>query len=159
MNVKLPSNQLIAEYLDWATKNIPNTSKINTSKLLEEAYELANEPHDAEEMADVLMVLIYQIHLTKVDVVEAFRAKLTKNRARTWTRNGNGTWKGSKVSEADVERHRLISKIRQMSKEASHAGPLVSPREFLETLAVALDHPADDPLKPDAFKLPSITKA
>ena len=91
----LPDDAAVGRYISWAVENFPVTSKTNAIKLVEEAEELLESPNDAEEMADVLMVVCYQAHLAGVDLASAFENKLAKNRVRAWRRNKDGTYSGT----------------------------------------------------------------
>jgi len=76
---------LSAEVLSWQSATFPHrTPHSITEHLRREAEELAKEPGDAEEMADVGLLLIAAADASGVDLVAAIRAKLEKNKLRKW---------------------------------------------------------------------------
>ena len=89
----LPSADDVERYLSWAHATFVGADpQINVLKLQDETDELVEDPRSADEMADVLMVLLFQASLTGVDLAGAFRAKLRRNLERKWGRNENGTY-------------------------------------------------------------------
>lgn len=88
----LPSHRDVTRYLRWAHDTFPVTPLVNAQKLVEECRELAEDPGSSEEMADVMMVLLYQASIAGVDLREAFNQKLSRNLQREWKKNENGTY-------------------------------------------------------------------
>lgn len=81
----LPLEIVLREVTDWQHAQFPHrTAHSIATHLLEEATELHREPTDAEEMADVLMLLAGLAHFNGIDLAQAVRAKLDKNKARIW---------------------------------------------------------------------------
>lgn len=77
--------ELCADILAWQAATFPHrTPSSITEHLRREATELAKEPGDAEEMADVGLLLIAAADASGVDLMSAMRAKLEKNKRRTW---------------------------------------------------------------------------
>lgn len=75
----------LAEVNEWQRATFPDgTARSAAVHLLKEAHELAADPHDAEEMADVLMLVAGVADRAGVDLHAALRAKLEKNRQRKW---------------------------------------------------------------------------
>ena len=89
----LPAPYLVQTYLEWAHKTFQHVDpSVNVRKLVEEVTELEEDPTNGEEMADVLMVLIYQASLADVDLAAEFHKKLQTNLQRTWHKNDDGTY-------------------------------------------------------------------
>lgn len=66
-----------------------------STKLVEEARELSEDPRSLEEMADVLICLrgvMIHNHWTWLDVARAVREKNLINLGRKWIQNSDGTW-------------------------------------------------------------------
>lgn len=81
-----PSLDALALQADeFARVTFPMRSAESISEhLRREAVELAAAPTDAEEMADVFLLLGNLVHFTGTDLNAAVVAKLAKNRARKW---------------------------------------------------------------------------
>ena len=78
--------QALDEVYAWQRETFPSrTPSSIAAHLFEEAGELAREPLNAEEMADVAMLLSGLVRDTGTDLAAAIRAKLAKNRARDWS--------------------------------------------------------------------------
>lgn len=76
---------VMAECTAWADETFPAaTLHSRAVHLHREAAELLADPTDAEEMADVLMLLGHLASHAGVNLTEALTAKLAKNRRRTW---------------------------------------------------------------------------
>lgn len=89
----LPTSQKVQTYLEWAHKTFQHTNpSVNVQKLVEEVHELAEDPCNGEEMADVLMLLLHQSSLAGVDLAAEFNKKLQINLQRTWHQNADGTY-------------------------------------------------------------------
>lgn len=76
----------IRDAATWADKQFSAaTSASKAEHLRREAIELAESGgKDAEEMADVFLLLIHLSHGENVDLLEEARKKLAKNKARKW---------------------------------------------------------------------------
>lgn len=93
ISIILPRPATVKTYLEWAHKTFQHVDpSVNVLKLVEEVTELAEDPTNGEEMADVLMVLIYQASLAGVDLAAEFNKKLQTNLQRTWHQNADGTY-------------------------------------------------------------------
>lgn len=69
----------------WQAVTFPHATPHSTTRhLLKEATELHADPTDAEEMADVFLMLVAAANASGVDLPAAIRAKLEKNKRRTW---------------------------------------------------------------------------
>lgn len=76
---------VLREVTDWQREQFPQrTAHSIATHLLEEAQELQRSPADAEEMADVMMLLAGLAAFNGYDLASAVRPKLAKNKARTW---------------------------------------------------------------------------
>jgi len=74
------------EVYQWQRETFPlRTPASIAAHLLEEAGELAREPFDAEEMADVVMLLSGLVRETGTNLAAAVRAKHAKNLTRDWS--------------------------------------------------------------------------
>lgn len=60
------------------------TPQSASAHLRREANELYESPYDAEEMADIFILLAGVAHLAGVDLVEAVEKKMAINRKRIW---------------------------------------------------------------------------
>lgn len=75
----------LSEVVTWAQETFgPSTPEAKVAHLVEEAHELAADPTDAEEMADVVMIVAHLAAGLGIDLNAAIRRKLEKNRSRTW---------------------------------------------------------------------------
>lgn len=77
-------DNLMREVVAWADATFPHaTSQSRANHLLREAKELVDSPDDAEEQADIFFLLA---HITRSPqrLASAVRAKLEKNKRRTW---------------------------------------------------------------------------
>lgn len=82
----LAVDRALDEVYEWQRETFPlRTPSSIAAHLLEEAGELAREPLNAEEMADVAMLLAALVRDTGTDLAGAIRAKLARNRARDWS--------------------------------------------------------------------------
>ncbi len=86
--------------IKWLTElkkdNGPNLTEFAHIKLSHEAQELAEDPTDLHEMADVLMCvagIMIRNNWTAEQVNVAIDQKLKINLARTWKRLDDGTWR------------------------------------------------------------------
>lgn len=78
-------DRLLEEVNEWQAATFPrSTARSAALHLLKEATELAENPTDSEEMADVLMLVAAVAHRAGVDLRSAVRKKLLKNRRRRW---------------------------------------------------------------------------
>jgi len=79
-------------FRDWANVQFPNsTPQSKAHHLAKEAHELANNPSDPEEMADVLGLFAHLADWDGVDLSGALRAKRLINQSRQWgTPDENG---------------------------------------------------------------------
>jgi NTP pyrophosphatase (non-canonical NTP hydrolase) len=77
--------QLIRDIQEWQAATFPNATPHSViAHLTKELLELAADPLDGEEMADVLHLLIGLAALAKVDLRAALAAKFEKNKRRKW---------------------------------------------------------------------------
>ena len=77
--------QLQQEIGEWAQKTFPHqnpNSKI--AHLSDEVKELKDIPDDAEEMADVAILLFNLAEMFNYDLEEEIEKKMAKNRLRIW---------------------------------------------------------------------------
>ena len=76
---------LAVEHCNWArgvfTESTPQSV---TEHLRREAIELAENPTDPSEMADVFLLLVWLADITGTDLVGAIEDKIDVNRSRTW---------------------------------------------------------------------------
>ena len=85
-----------------------STPQSIANHLCAEAKELADDPLDAEEIADCLLLLGHLINRTGIDAVAMMRAKLEKNRKREWgTPNAEGYVEHVKSAEPTLDRETL----------------------------------------------------
>lgn len=78
-------DKLIEEAGSWADKNFPQATHASKAEhLRREAAELAANPTDEEEMADIFLLLIHLARGTKTDLINAAYQKLRKNQQREW---------------------------------------------------------------------------
>jgi NTP pyrophosphatase (non-canonical NTP hydrolase) len=101
---------VLAEVQAWQAATFGDRSPpgARVTKLREEVEEVAEEvamgagasrERVAEELADVLFVAVdiaRAFDITPADLADAVRAKLRRNRARTWAQAADGTFRGSK---------------------------------------------------------------
>jgi predicted house-cleaning noncanonical NTP pyrophosphatase (MazG superfamily) len=85
--------------IDWLTElkkdNGPNLTEFAHIKLSHEAKELAENPSDIIELADILMCVagvMIQNNWTSEQVNAAIDQKIEINKARFWVRLDDGTW-------------------------------------------------------------------
>lgn len=67
-------------------------------KVAHEAIEVAVDPTDIGEQADVVITLLSLLSITgrsADELLDAVDAKITKNEARDWVQNPDGTYSGS----------------------------------------------------------------
>jgi hypothetical protein len=83
---------LLKDANEWFDRVIPHTAESDVLKFQEEAAEFVAEP-SVEEAADVLMCLTHFCYLKGFDLKAAVETKLAKNKARTWVKREDGTWK------------------------------------------------------------------
>ena len=76
---------LIAESAVWSEETFPqSTMKSIATHLAREAEELKNNPGDAMEMADIMLLLGHLVAITGTNLVDAGYKKLEINRQREW---------------------------------------------------------------------------
>lgn len=81
----LSLDSLVDELNSWQRVTFPHgTPESAAAHLLQEAAELAENPRDPEEMADVLFLVAGCADRAGVDLAAAVAAKLAKNKARKW---------------------------------------------------------------------------
>ena len=83
--------ELIKDMNHWLDTAIPHTAQSDVFKFQEESLEFIAEP-SAEEAADIIMVLMHYCHLEGHDLKKSMIDKLEKNKKRSWSRQGDGTW-------------------------------------------------------------------
>lgn len=87
-------NDLQQEVMDWVDSVHPHRTPQGTLlKLFEEIGEIARDPADSMEYADVMIVLLdlaAQNHITGDELIERVRQKMAINRDRTWSINNMG---------------------------------------------------------------------
>ena len=69
---------------DWAEETFQSSDEIRMRKLREELDELAENPSDALEMADILLVLLHHAHVHKTDLFTATMHKFEVCQNREW---------------------------------------------------------------------------
>lgn len=75
----------MSECATWSEETFGHATPTSITKhLLKEAQELADDPTDGEEMADILMLLAHLFAVTDKDPVYELQRKLAINRRRTW---------------------------------------------------------------------------
>lgn len=80
-----PVSTLPDGIIRWQREAFPNaTAESSALHLAREAHELVSDPHDAEEMADCLFMLLQVADRSGVDLWAAAARKLEVNRAREW---------------------------------------------------------------------------
>lgn len=81
----LTLDTLAQDIWGWARETFPQSTAESWSRhLLKEAHELAAEPTNGEEMADVFHLLVSAARVAGVDLASEVARKLTINRNRTW---------------------------------------------------------------------------
>lgn len=76
---------IVEETQDWQRATFPHATPLSVAThLLREAHELRDHPTDAEEIADVVILAIAAAGANGINLAGAVRAKLEKNKARTW---------------------------------------------------------------------------
>jgi len=92
MNLTLADAQ--EQVIHWIENIHPNRTPEGTLlKLFEEIGELAQNPGDIDEFADILIVLLdlaYQENINANDLVPAVMRKMEINRSRSWDVNQLG---------------------------------------------------------------------
>lgn len=82
---KLSLDAILREVGCWQASTFPNATPASCAEhLRREAEELADNPTDPEEMADVMMLLYGLSSSAGVDLRQAVADKLRKNRQRLW---------------------------------------------------------------------------
>lgn len=77
--------ELASEIVAWQRETFPKaTPESIVAHLAREVLELADDPFDREEAADVLHLLIGLAAVVGFDLVEALRVKFERNKARRW---------------------------------------------------------------------------
>jgi predicted house-cleaning noncanonical NTP pyrophosphatase (MazG superfamily) len=77
--------QVAVDAATWAAETFPNADNNSVAEhLLREVVELSSNPTDPEELADVFLLLSRLALTNGVDLAAAARAKLEKNRRRSW---------------------------------------------------------------------------
>jgi len=78
-------------YLRWVRETFPEETALEQwAHFLEEVAELDADLSDAEEYADVMMLLCCVAKANGVDILDAFRAKFEVNRQREWVKTERG---------------------------------------------------------------------
>jgi hypothetical protein len=78
-------DELSEEAGAWADLNFPQATHASKAEhLRREAAELAANPTDEEEMADVLLLLIHLARGTNTNLINVAYQKLRKNQNRSW---------------------------------------------------------------------------
>ena len=78
-------DQLASDIAAWQAVTDPAaTPESVTEHLRREACELAAQPRDAEEIADVFHLLVAAANAAGVSLADAVAAKFARNKARTW---------------------------------------------------------------------------
>lgn len=78
-------NRLSLAVAAWAEKTIlESTDDARITHLVEEVEELRAEPHSAEEMADVLLILVHHAHRHGVDLLSAAWGKFDAVQGCEW---------------------------------------------------------------------------
>lgn len=96
----VPSHRDVTRFLRFAHSTFVDVSpETQVLKVAEEVEELLDDPSDAEELADVLMTVLFLASVADVDLRSAFHAKVERNLRRKWSRGENGTW--SHVEDED----------------------------------------------------------
>lgn len=81
----LLNHDLVREVLAWQAQQFPErTAHSIATHLAEEAAELARDPYNAKETADVFMLYVALLHFTGLYLDRAVALKLEENKARTW---------------------------------------------------------------------------
>lgn len=90
-------NDIQLEVLNWVNEVHPNRTPESTLiKLFEEIGEIAADPADSMEYADVLIVLVdlaAQHNISGDELIERVKQKMAINRDRHWQINGLGVMK------------------------------------------------------------------
>ncbi len=86
MGVLFPGlSEACTESVNWSNDTFPTASaRSKAAHLLREATELAENPTDGEEMADVMMLLAHLAAGEGIDLAEEVHKKLAKNQLRKW---------------------------------------------------------------------------
>jgi hypothetical protein len=90
--VELLQRRVAKQFLE----GYPGEHRAFARKAVEEAQELADEPDDLTEAADLLIVLLGYLTgrgLLFVELLDAANDKMTINEKRQWERMPNGAWK------------------------------------------------------------------
>lgn len=83
--------QLTEEVYNWAEAVFPNRTDTSMYlKMYGEIAEMIDSDGDANEIADMFILLLDYAKRKKVDVTTAVQRKLNVNRARTWVTDKNG---------------------------------------------------------------------
>jgi hypothetical protein len=78
-------DMLAAEIVAWQRATFPHgTAASAADHLLREAVELQDVPTDADEIADVFLLIVGVADRAGVNLADAVARKLAINRARTW---------------------------------------------------------------------------
>ena len=87
----------------WAANTFGDqTTEEKLRHLIKEIREIMDDPQDVVEYADALSLLLDAARLQGIsasEIVRAARKKLDVNKRRTWTKNPDGTYSGSKLHE------------------------------------------------------------
>lgn len=77
--------QFQREVSEWAQATFPHqTAESKLAHMLKEVDELKQEPADGEEMANIFILLLNLAEMNGHDLMQQARAKMAKNRLRTW---------------------------------------------------------------------------
>lgn len=83
--------QLTEEVFDWAEATFPNRNDASMYlKMYGEIAEMIESDGDANEIADMFILLLDYAKRKKVDVTTAVQRKLEVNRDRVWATDKNG---------------------------------------------------------------------
>lgn len=91
----------------WAAETFGDQTSVEKLRHLhKEVDEIIDDPQDVTEYADALSLLLDAARLqgiTAENIVVAAWLKLQVNQQRTWTRNPDGTFSGSKSTITDQQ--------------------------------------------------------
>ena len=84
--------ELQKEIREWADSVFPDRTVGSAAlKLYEEIGEMIRNPGDASEHADIYIMLFDISAMYDIDIAEAIREKMAKNRSRSWRKTDTGT--------------------------------------------------------------------
>jgi predicted house-cleaning noncanonical NTP pyrophosphatase (MazG superfamily) len=86
--------EITAEIVQWCDGVFPDrTVELVAEKLAEEMQELKDQPFDAWEMADVLIILLDLCDMLGFDPAKLIKHKMSVNKKRSWLINEQGLLK------------------------------------------------------------------